>query len=61
MTSRIAPRSFPRTAVAAVAAVVLFASTLAAANPTAAAAPECSTSGGVTVCMGEIIIISRVP
>ncbi len=61
MTSQFAPRNFPRIATLTVAAIALAAGTLASANPAAAAEKQCSTSGGVTVCMGPIVIIDRVP
>ncbi len=61
MTNLIAPRNFVRVALLAFSLITLGGASLAAANPASAAMPECSTSGGVTVCLGEIIIIERVP
>jgi hypothetical protein len=61
MSNLIAPRNFVRVALLTFGLIILGGGSLAAANPASAAVPECSTSGGITVCMGEVIIISRVP
>ena len=61
MTNLIAPRNFVRVALLAFSLITLGAGALAAASPTEAARAECWTSGGVTVCMGEVIIVDRVP
>ena len=61
MTSSIAPRSFVRIAVLTFALLTLGGGALASISPAEAAEKECSTSGGVTVCTGPVVIIDRVP
>ena len=61
MTNLIAPRNFVRVALLAFSLITLAGGAAAAANPAEAARAECWTSGGVTVCMGEVVIINRVP
>ncbi len=61
MTNLIAPRNFVRVALLAFGLTVLAGGAAAAGNPTEAAVKECSTSGGVTVCVGPVVIVDRVP
>jgi hypothetical protein len=59
-TSPIAPCTFVRVALLAF-SLITIAGGGAAASPTEAARAECWTSGGVTACLGDIIIADRVP
>ncbi len=61
MTNLIAPRNFVRVALLAFGLITLAGGAAATANLAEAAARECSTSGRVTVCMGPIVIVDRVP